>query len=201
MGEIKSAWEIAMEKIDELDELSPEELKIQKDKKYTKIAQALVDKYFDGVDLWQLNVELDKYGAENRDLLSQLVVSKLASAIELGNNEKLSKILEGISYLEQMEEIEEIANEIKQLFQEYAAVQQKGRGKKVRSPGEILQQLGISGTAIGEVNPNPIVEEQPDLGKLDEPYKERLEKLKQFLLSFPPNEFDLTRSSLEDISH
>ena len=61
MGEIKSAWEIALEKVDKLGELSPEELKRQKEEKYALIGQALADKYLGGLDLWQLDVELDKY--------------------------------------------------------------------------------------------------------------------------------------------
>lgn len=186
MGEIKSAWEIAMEKVDKLEELTPEELKKQEEDRYSLIGQALADKYLSGLDLRQLEVDLDKYRDKERELLRQVVTSKLASAIELGNYGRLEKVMDGISYLNQMEVPGETVDEFKKLFHEYEQADQKAREELEGSAGEILHQLGISGSAIGALNPKAIGECQQDLDRLAQPYRERLEPLKQRLIQLPP---------------
>jgi hypothetical protein len=160
MGEIKSAWEIAMEKVEKLGKLPPEELRRQKEKKYALIGQALADKYLGGLDLWQ-------------------------QAIELRNYERLARIMEGISYLKEGGKVGEIAEEIKQLLQEYKQAEQKEKEEMEKSGRGILHQLRISGNAIGAVNPKAIGEWQQELDRLAQPYRDRLEPLRQRLLDLP----------------
>jgi hypothetical protein len=185
MGEIKSAWEIAMEKAEKLEKLPPEELRRQKEEKYTSIGQVLVDKYLGGLDLWQLEVELDKYSGEERDILRDMAASKLAESINLGSYEGLDRIIKGISYLKQGVDIRETGEEIEQLFREYQQVEQKEKEEIEKSAREILHQLRISGSAIGGVNPKAIGEWQQELDRLAQPYRERLETLRQRLLDLP----------------
>jgi hypothetical protein len=81
MGEIKSAWEIAMERAEKLGKLSPEELKRQREKEYAVIGQALAEKYLGGLDLRQLEVDLDKYEGEKREWVKKMAMVKLAQSI------------------------------------------------------------------------------------------------------------------------
>lgn len=186
MGEeIKSAWEIAMEKVEKLGKFSPEELKKKNEEKFAQIGQVLADKYLGGLDLWQLEIELDKYGIDERALLKEAVASKLAQAIELENYERLSSVIDGISYLKQGGTIREIEDEIKELFQEYKQAEQEGSKEIEKSAREILHQLRISGSAIGAVNPKAVGEGQQELDRLAQPYRERLEPLKQKLIDLP----------------
>jgi hypothetical protein len=182
MGEIKSAWEIAMERVEGLGKLSPEELRKQKEEEYALIGQVLADKYLGGLGFWQLEVELDKYGAEERELVKRALISKLAQAIELGNYERLDKAMEGISGLKQKKRIKEIKDEIEQLFQEYKQVEEKESREVEKSAREILHQLRISGSAIGTINPKVIPQWQQGLDRLAQPYQEKLERLKQKLI-------------------
>lgn len=190
MGEIKSAWEIAMEKAEKLEKLPPEELKRQKEEKYASIGQVLVDKYLGGLDLWQLEVELDKYSGQERDILKEMAASRLAQSIELGGHDKLGRIMEGISYLKQGSDIREIGEEIEQLFQEYELVEQEEKEEMEKSVREILHRLRISGSAIGAVNPKVIGEWQQELDRLAQPYRERLESLRQRLIRLPSGQID-----------
>jgi len=182
MGEIKSAWEIAMERVKGLGKLSPEELRRQKEEEYALIGQVLADKYLGGLGFWQLEVELDKYGAGERELVKGALISKLAQAIELGNYERLEKAIEGISSLKQKKGIREIKDEIEQLFQEYKQVEEKESRETEKFAREILHQLRISGSAIGAINPKVIPRWQQGLNRLDQPYQEKLEQLKQKLI-------------------
>ena len=183
MGDIKSAWEIAMAKAEKLGKLSPEELKKQRDEKYALIGKVLADKYLGGLGLWQLEVELEKYSVPEREEVKRALAGKLAQAIDLGNNERLSKVMESIAYFERGAEIKKIKDEIEQLFQEYQQAEQQEKERMDGEAKEILHRLRISGSAIGAINPKAIDEWQQGIEKLAQPYKERLEQLKQKLIA------------------
>jgi hypothetical protein len=182
MGEIKSAWEIAMEKVEKLGKLSPEELKKQREKEFTLIGQALAEKYLAGLDLWQLEVELDKYKGEEKDWVKKLTAKELIQLIELGNYQRLEKAIEGISYLIEDGGVGNIREEVKRLFDEYEQAGREMREEIERSGREILHQLRISGSAIEAINPRAKEDWQQNLDESAQPYKERLEELKQRLL-------------------
>ena len=183
MGDIKSAWEIAMEKAEKLGKLSPEELKRQRRHELAPVGQALADRYLGGLGLWQLRVELDRYKGEERDLVTEALVSTLVQGIELGNNERLAKVIEGISGLKEDEktEIGEIKGQVERLFREYQEVEQKERQETEDSVRGILHQLRISGSAIGAINPKVMPEWQQALDGFAEPYIIKLEELKERL--------------------
>ncbi len=182
MGEIKSAWEIAMEKVEGLGKLPPEELRRQKEEEYALIGQVLADKYLGGLGFWQLEVELDKYGANERELVRSALISKLAQAIELGDHGRLEKAIEGISGLKQNKGMREIRDEIEQLFQEYEQEEEKESREIEKSARQMLHQLRISGIAVGAINPKVIPQWQQGLDTLARPYHEKLEQLKQKLI-------------------
>jgi len=185
MGEIKSAWEIAMEKAEKLGRLSPEEFKRQRRQELDPVGQGLADRYLGGLGLWQLRVELDRYKGEEKTLVTEALISGLVQGIELGNNERLVKIIEGISSLRENESpgIREIEGEVGTLFREYQEVEQKERRKIEDSVRGILHQLRISGSAIGGINPKVMPEWQQALDAFAEPYATRLEELKERLRS------------------
>lgn len=181
MGEIKSAWELALEKVERLGTLSTEELKRQKEEKYGAIGQVLADKYLGGLALWQLKVETDKYNTEERGLVEQALVSKLIQAIELGNHERLLKVLEGVSTLGRRKAPIDEFKEMEQLFEEYKAAKERGSREIEKSAKGILHQLRIAGSAIGAVRPEVIPEWQESLNALAQPYNERLVEVKKRL--------------------
>ena len=188
MGEIKSAWELAMEKVEKLGKLSPEELRRQKEEKYGSIGQGLAEKYLTGLALRDVKIELDKYKGEERELVRAALASKLIDAIELGDAERLSKVIEGISELnlKSREGLASIRAEIEQLFAECREAEQKKRREVDAAARGVLHQLRISGSAIGSVNPEVVPEWKNELDKIALPYRERLDDIKARLRSgFP----------------
>lgn len=187
MGDIKSAWEIAMEKVDKLGKLSPEELRNQRRQELAPVGQGLADRYLGGLGLWQLKIELDRYKGTERDLVTEALISSLARGIELGNNERLAKAIEGVCALkeEHKASITEIKDQAETLFREYQEVEQRERQQAEESVKGILHQLRISGSAIGAVNPRVMPEWQQALDRFAEPYIIRLEELKDRLKSLP----------------
>jgi hypothetical protein len=183
VGEIKSAWELAMEKVEKLGKLSPEELQRQKAEKCGSIGQGLAEKYLSGLALRDLKLELDKHKGEERDLVSTALASRLIDAIELGDAERLAKVEEAISglKLKAKERLAAFSGEIEQLFAEYREAEQKKRREVETAAKGVLHQLRISGSAIGSVNPEVVPEWKNELDKIAQPYRERLESLKALL--------------------
>jgi hypothetical protein len=183
VGEIKSAWELAMEKVEKLGKLSPEELQRQKSEKCGSIGQGLSEKYLSGLTLRDLRLELDKHKGEERDLVSTALASRLIDAIELGDAERLSKVLEAISELNLKNGVDlaGVGAEVEQLFGEYRETEQKKRHEVETAARGVLHQLRISGGAIGSVNPEVVPEWKNELDKIAQPYRERLESLKALL--------------------
>ena len=188
MGEIKSAWELAMEKVEKLGKLSPEELQRQKAEKCGSIGQGLAEKYLSGLALRDLKLELDRHKGEERELVRAALASKLIEAIDLGDTERLSKVIEAISELnlKAREGLAGVRGEIEQLFGEYREAEQKKRREVDAAARGVLHQLRISGSAIGSVNPEVVPEWKNELDKIAQPYRESLDDIKTRLRSgFP----------------
>jgi cell division GTPase FtsZ len=184
VGEIKSAWELAMEKVEKLGKLSPEELRRQKTEKCGSIGQGLAEKYLSGLALRDVKIELDRHKGEERELVRAALASKLIDAIELGDAERLLKVVEGILELKLKsgEALAGIRAEIDQLFGEYREAEQKKRREVEVAARGVLHQLRISGSAIGSVNPEVVPEWKSELDKIAQPYRERLDSLKARLV-------------------
>ena len=130
----------------------------------------------------QLEVDLDKYEGEKREWVKKMAMVKLAQSIELGSRQRLGKAIEGISCLSEDEEVGEIGDEVKQLLDEYEQAGWKKREEIEKSGREILHQLRISGSAVEAINPRVKDEWQQSLDRFAQPYRERLEELRQRLL-------------------
>lgn len=181
VGEIKSSWELAMEKAEKLGKLSPEELRKQEEEKYDSIAQVLAEKLLGGLAFWQLEIDLDKYGAQQGAQVRAALRRKLIEAIKLSNPDMLPTILEGLSNLMDSATLKPVKEEIEQLFQEYEEFEQKEARQGEEAAREVLHQLRISGSAISGVNPRVLPEWGHRLETLAQPLTERLESLKSKL--------------------
>jgi len=183
VGDIKSAWELAMEKVERLGKLSTEELRKQKEEKYGSIGQILADKYLGGLALWQLRIEVDKYSAEEKDLVEQVMTARLIHSIELGSYESLLRVVQVVLSLDPIDSaVRGIEKKIEQLFDQYKGEEEKESQRMEKSAGEVLRQLGISGSAIGALDPKVVSQCQETLARLAQPYRERLEVLKEGLI-------------------
>lgn len=180
MGEIKSAWELAMEKVEKLGKLSPEELQRQKAEKCGSIGHGLAEKYLSGLALRDVKIDLDKYKGEERELVRAALATKLTDAIELGDAERLSKVVEAMSALKLKSEegLAAVKGEIEGLFVESREAEQKKRREVDAAARGVLHQLRISGSAIGSVNPEVVPEWKSELDKIAQPYRERLDDIR-----------------------
>jgi urease gamma subunit len=181
MADIKSAWEIAQEKASKLGQLSAEEREGQRQDKCRLIGESLAEKYLSNYDIGILKDELSKHTAQDKDLVSQAAVSRLIQGLDLQYPEALAEISKGILTLTNSATATKTLNEIKELFQEYAEAADKEMQEIEKAGREMLHQMRISGTAIGQLNVRVKEEWQKKLDQTANPFDERLTKLKNEL--------------------
>lgn len=156
MGEIKSAFEKALEKTERLGKLSPEEMRERKGEEYAPIGRALADRYLRHGYGEIFGEEANRYSGEERDIVTRAALSRLVEAMELGNHEITQRAMEGILVLRGKEKVGEAKDRIKSLLDEYEQAEkeryEEEKGEIERKERGLLHQLRISGSAVGEIN-------------------------------------------------
>ncbi len=149
---IKSALEIAMEKISDLPELTREEIEEQKEKEYGPIGEALAMKYLSGtISDSELPLELAHYSEARGRIVRRSLVAGFCREIKLENEESGSaRALKGFKLLasEKSGFVERMEDEFRKIIDEYSRIkEEKSRQFEVLAK-ERLVKLGISGSAV-----------------------------------------------------
>jgi len=185
VGEMKSAFERALERAEKLGKLSPEEIKESKEKEFVSIGRALVEQYLGHGYGHILEEEMARYSGEEKDIVMKAALSQLVEAIDLGSGETAERAIGGILTLKEGE-VGQIAGQIKGLFEEYKQAEkdryEKEKGEVERRELELLRQLGITGSAIGEINLEASEPWKDILGGLYSEFNQRLHQIKEQLL-------------------
>jgi hypothetical protein len=180
MGELKSAWEIAQEKADRLGRLSAEEQEQQKKERCRQAGQVLAQKWLDTSEELDIAAELNRYGEEEKGMIRQAIIDRLVEAINFESPGGLVKAIQGIANLEP--ESQPTIEGITGLVQEYEQAERKRRRELQGPYREILHELRISGTAVGDINVEATSQWQQSQRRLIEALAPRLNELKQELL-------------------
>ena len=182
MSELKSAWEIALEKSDRLGKLSPEEERQYHQEKYHQVGVAIVRKYLDDPRGQSLTSQLKAYSEEENKLISKAALDELVATLDLGNPAKLDEIYQGIASLEPKSQ--PVLQQIAQLVQEYKNARREARRGLESKGKEVLHRLRISGTAVGDINVEALAEWQEKEQSLMAGFGHRLDSLKQELVKW-----------------
>ncbi len=195
MGDIKSAFEIAMEKANQIEAATPEE-KLKW--KFEPQGEQLAVKYLK--DNIPLAVEIAKFQSNEKKFVVNGAMAVLTRNIELPRNEVVQKntarALEGIKSLARdKHRFDEITKKIQYIFQHYSGEgeeQKKQAFEQVKRQfmvklQQALQQQGAGGRV--DVN-NLNVEQHPQfqeewrrvLSQMDEQYMEHLNEYRRELM-------------------
>ncbi len=187
MGEIKSAFEKAMEKVEKLGKLSPEEVRQDKEAEYTPVGRALADRYLGHGYIQIFREEMGKYSGDGKDIVVRAALSRLVEAISLGSDKITERATEGVLTLKENEKVREMNEEIRGLCSEYKKGEQQEyddeKEEIERQERELLHQLRISGEAVGEINLKVSEAWKKTSGELYLRFDERLSELKRELLN------------------
>ncbi len=149
---IKSALELAMEKISDLPELTREEIEEQKEKEYGPIGEAIAKKYLSGtISDSELPLELAHYSETQGIIVRRSLVVGFCREIRLENEGAISRrALRGLDLLasEKNGVVERIGDEFREIVDEYIGMKdEKSRQFEVLAK-ERLGELGIAGSAV-----------------------------------------------------
>jgi hypothetical protein len=183
MGDIRSSWEIALEKADRLGGLSSEERTRQKEEQYRSAVVMLVHQYLDNKDIRPVKKELDKYTDKDRELLERLLLDELINAIDLDKQESLALIFSGIKAFSDKEEAGHGIDAIKQLYNECHNSREEEKHRADDAGRQLLRDMGISGSAIGTINIYDGEEWHDRLNTVDTYFKKQLESLKKEIIN------------------
>jgi hypothetical protein len=179
---VKSALELAMERISALPELTPQEIAEQKERQYGPVGEALAGKYLSGlVDDEELTIQIKKQPADLQPIVLRALVSSLCRVLQLeGDLESAGKALSGMrrAVPEKLAIIEKAAGEYLSMVHAY---EQEQKDKSASIETAALRPLGISGTAV-RCNPGENPHWLEELKKLRNAYDPRLENLRSNLL-------------------
>lgn len=179
MGDIKSAWEIAQERANRLGKLSAEEQKQQKEQECRQITTGLAQNYLDSSETQDITTMLDKHSGEEKSLIESALFSLLTEAITFGSRGRAEKAVRGIVTLEP--KAQPIVGRMIDLLTEYHQAGERIRKGVESGAKEVLHQLRISGSAIGEINIEGGPQQQQDWQRFRTPLEQQLDALKRDL--------------------
>jgi len=188
MGEIKSAFERAMERADRVGKLTPEEVWRRREEKCVPAGRAISDRYLEHGHEQLLKEDVEKHSVDERRIVSKAAQSRLVEAVGLTDYERTERALNGLLSLcgAQGEKViggkvDEIAGLLEEFARELKLKYEAEKENIQQGDKELLHQLRISGSAIGEVN----MSASETWGRIYQeflaPYRERLESLKNEL--------------------
>ena len=195
MGELRSAFDIAMERAEKLGEESHEEIK-----KRDLIPQGerLAARYLKGQ--CDLTVELSKYDDEARGYIAEGVKAVLLRNLDTPKNDVAKRTnrraMEGIKSLKQDKGgVENVYSKLRRLFKHYEeeGAQQRSQAYEAlkqdfrRNLQQLAQQQGVPTGISIDVERHPQFQEQWQLTltKLDAQYRTLLEEYKQEIERIP----------------
>lgn len=147
---VKSAREIAMEKIARIAGFSPEELAKQKHSEFGPRGESIARKYLDGtVRGTDLQRELGKYHGEEGQIVRRSFISYLCKSIELIDAARSRKAMQGVRLIAGEDvRFEELKKEYEQILAEFEQQTQQAYTVFETIEKERLRTIGVSGSAI-----------------------------------------------------
>lgn len=179
MGEIKSTWDIVLEKTKILEVTSKDREQIKRAELNAKV-HAILNRYMDSQGNREyLKDELEGLREEEREVVKRELLLQLMESIDLAKDN--GKVIAGIETLKG-EKVAKVLRKLRLLTSEYRS----SREKKAREIEEVLRQtlaaMGISGSAV-----EPSLEGKREwieaMEGLERDYGKRLGVLKEELLN------------------
>ena len=178
---IKSARELAMERLAGIPGMTPEEQAEQREKEYAPRGTAIAQKYLKGtIRSRELERELEHYQGENRVAVRKGLISALCDAVVIWDGSGSTKAIDGLSAVIDNTELAAIWQEVETIAGDFIREAEQRRAEFTELARQKLVRMGISGPAAW-----PNVAEDDDwrqeLKKIGAGYSERFAPVKERL--------------------
>lgn len=194
---IKSALELAMERISGMPELTPEERAEQKEREHAPIGVAMAVRYMGGALAGtELPIELKRYNGSRQQIVRRALISSLCREMCPEKGQEIAlKALGGIMQIAPGKKafLEKAEKRFLQILSDFEEDKKGSYGRFEASAAKIIRTLGISGPAV-RLDFNENEEWRLEVTALAQAYEPRLEKLRDSLIK----ELDSTAQKSED---
>ena len=179
---IKSAREIAMEKVAGMPGLTPEELRQQREREFAPRGEAIATRYLAGaLRETDLQTELGKYRDEEARIVRRAFLSVLCRSVSLDDAGQSQRALEGVRASGVDMDLERVKEEFAGISRAFRQAQDETFEGLEEGQRKMLRGLGISGPAV-RPNVRAGKDVQHELVQIRQPYETRLNELKERLL-------------------
>jgi hypothetical protein len=148
---VKSALEIAMERLSSMPELTPEEIAQQKEEEFRPVGQAIGRRYLTGmIDTREMVAELARHGDESERIVRSACISTLCASIRMEDSRAAGNALTGLSSLAENPDAfrEEADSRWNRLWNAYKKREEAAIEEFETEALRTLAAIGISGSAI-----------------------------------------------------
>lgn len=189
MDELKSAFDRAMERAERMGKLSPEEMRERKEAEFIPAGRAIAERYLEHGHENLFVEDVDKHAGDEGDIISRAAMGRLVESIDLTGYEAAERAMKGVLALSGEGDTGEVGGIIENmlgLFRDFGEeVQHKyssEQGKLDAQEREMLHQMRISGSAVGQINLAASESWGRTYRQMALPFVERLEALKADLV-------------------
>ncbi|MBU2512889.1 hypothetical protein KJ966_16240 [bacterium] len=172
---VKSAIELAMEKVAKMPKIDSQEIEEHKKQEFMAVGEGLANQLLKGtLRRKNLQAELGKYDENKRKLVINSLLQVLKKTVNFEDPSVNQLVFEIIAEIEPKTNIEKINEELSLLIDDYQQQKQLDYALLVKEERNRLKEMGISGSAI---TPNIHETEiwKNKLGEILSSYQEKLE--------------------------
>lgn len=147
---VKSALEIAMERISELPELTPEEIAEQKEKEWWPVGLAISNRYLQGqIREDELEADLNGHRGEPGEIVRRAFISNMCQSIQLEDVSKADRAFDGLAVIAgEGDSLEGAQRDFLQVRREFEREKEIVSNKFASLLRTELENGGISGSAV-----------------------------------------------------
>ncbi len=145
---VKSAYELAMEKVSKMPSLDSGEIQKQRETEYRAEGEAIVKQYLQGI-LRQKDIEpkIAKYQENSVGLIKKGILTTICDLISLADNEKNEKGFQLLQIVQPDMDTKVFQTKLNSMIDEFKQEIQKEYSALVKIEMKQLTEIGISGNA------------------------------------------------------
>lgn len=174
---VKTAIEIAMEKVAKMPKLNSDEIHEQKKTELKEAGKSLAKRMLNGsLRKKNLGTELQKYGDTAQSIVKNALVEFLKSSLSLEESSTNQLILEIIKSIYSNLNLDEVNEALSRVIDEYQQMKQMEFALVIKQERKLLEEIGIAGSAlVPNIKTNPFWEQKET--ELASDFSEKLESV------------------------
>ncbi len=148
-GKVKTAFELAMEKVDAMPKLNTEELKEERKKESIAKGETIAQKHLQNIHRKiDIRNEMSRFEEDQREFGSRAALRCLSQELSLTQSEQNRHILEGMAQLNETIKVDTALERLNQIIDDFRRTLMKAQSDIGKTESDRLKKEGIAGSAV-----------------------------------------------------